>query len=139
MPAFVKYDVEPHEVLMQKEARRILPGHVPEVLSYDPATKTLIMQGINGMSLSDFYGESASAVPEKLWQEVRRLVSVLLDNGVVYKDITGYNFILEEETDKVYIIDFEHAAFLWARSPLPTFVKDFVSGASGVRWNPEFA
>lgn len=146
MPAFVKYDVELHEVMMQKEAYRIMPDHVPEVISYDPATKTLVMQGIHGYSLADFYGESASAVPEKLWHEVRRLVSVLLKNGLIYKDITGYNFILEEETEKVYIIDFEHAAFVSPALPPrsappqpPAFVKDFVSGASGVRWNPEFA
>lgn len=135
---FIKNDVEPHEVLMQERARSILPDHVPDILSYDPATKVLRMQAIQGSSLADFYGEQATAVPPKLWTEVRRLVSVLLQNGMIYRDITGYNFIMEEKTGKIYIIDFEHAKAT-SNTKVPSFVQEFVSGAGGVYWNPDFA
>jgi len=138
-PVFVKHGVEPHEVAMQQAARHILPGHVPDVLSYDAATKTLRMEAVDGMSLADFYGEDAAAVPPALWPAVRRLVAALLEGGLAYPDITGYNFMLDKATEQLYVIDFEHASPVAAAAEAPPFVRDFASGAAGARWNPDFA
>ena len=42
------------------------------------------MELINGMSVSDFYGEDAIHVPDSVWAQAQSLVAELYKNGLVY-------------------------------------------------------
>lgn len=54
----------------------------------------------------------------------------LYNHGIVYPDITGYNFI--ESQGKIWIIDFEHAY------TVDPFVIQFIR-ERGETWNPQLA
>ena len=88
------------------------------------------MERIEGMTLADFYGDD---IPEFAWKEVRRIVGLLLQNGIQYVDITPYNFMIEEKTEKIYVIDYGHAK----KFNVNWFLMDFLGGSN--KWNPDFA
>jgi tRNA A-37 threonylcarbamoyl transferase component Bud32 len=104
----------------------------PKILAYDRDTKVMIMENVNYMSVSDYYGEKDTDISEELFQKIRKIIKTLYENNIVYPDITGYNFI--EYNKRVWIIDFEHSNF----KPLLTddFVVKFINGAN--KWNPRF-
>jgi hypothetical protein len=144
---FVKEGVFEHEAEMQRRAARLLPANVPRVVRYEKALKRMKMDLVRGETLIDMYGACAD-IPEWIWTEVRRLVMVLYEAGIVYSDVTGYNFMIEPESGKIWMIDFEHCT---ARAPGPFtdgderaegeswFVREFLSGDSGNVWNEDFA
>ena len=93
------------------------------------------MKKINGANLVERYGTHADAIPHAIWAQVHQLVTDLKTGGVYYPDIDARNFMQEHGTDKVYIIDFEHA--------YPHEYVDFVQGFVGdagdnPHWNEEF-
>ncbi len=90
----------------------------------------IVMERIEGMTLADFYGDD---IPEFAWKEVRRIVGLLLQNGIQYVDITPYNFMIEEKTEKIYVIDYGHAK----KFSVNWFLMDFLGGSN--KWNPDFA
>ncbi len=113
---------------------------VPRFVGYDPFNKTLTMQRIQGMNVSDFYGESFSNVPQSVVSEARSIIRTLYENNrIVYPDITGYNFILEKGTEKIWLIDFEHCIFRdsCTSNEHIKFVEEFIGGKNS--WNPYFA
>jgi tRNA A-37 threonylcarbamoyl transferase component Bud32 len=105
----------------------------PKLISYNFIKKELVMEKIEGMSVSDMYGEESNKVPIKIFNKIRQIIKKLYDNDIIYNDITGYNFMLSE--NKIYIIDFEHALY---KSDISDnkFVLDFINGLN--EWNPEF-
>ena len=131
---FVKAGVAEHEVAMH---RRALAGGIPapEILSWDPAMSELTMSQLPGMSVSDFYGEEAEAVPARVFAKVRELVVRLVDGaGLDYPDLTGYNIMVDG--DRMWIVDFEHARPVTGRPDCCAFVRGFLGGRDG--WNLEF-
>ena len=144
----VKEGVTKHEAEMQRRAARLLPANVPRVVRYEKALKRMRMELVRGDTLADMFGDVADDIPEEIWTEVRRLVMVLYEAGIVYSDVTGYNFMIEPESGKIWMIDFEHCT---ARAPGPFtngderaegeswFVREFLSGDSGNVWNEDFA
>ena len=106
---YTKEGVEYHEYEMHKYVYDLDILNVPKIIDYNRATKTMVMERINGLSLSDFYGEEARAVPEEMFEEARDIIKTLVLYNIEYPDITGYNFILDEKEEEVWIIDFEHA------------------------------
>ena len=68
-----------------------------------------------------------------MFSNIRNIIQTLYDHDVLYIDITGYNFI--ENDNKLWIIDFEHATYNHPRKTDP-FVEKFLEGHNG--WNPEF-
>lgn len=90
----------------------------------------IVMDSINGMTLGDFFGPD---IPPRVWAEVRRIVSTLLQNGIQYVDITPHNFLIEADTERIYVIDYGHAS----RIHLDWFLEDFLNGHT--RWNPDYA
>lgn len=86
------------------------------------------------MCVADFYGEEWPAVPPHIMTYIRRIIKVLYDNHIMYPDITGYNFIVDDD-DEVWIIDFEHCYFEYDDSN-QTFVNEFINGIQS--WNPDF-
>ena len=147
----VKCGVTEHEAAMQRRAAKLLPEHVPRVLRYEKARRRMKMSLVGGCTLAYMYGNDCSEIPAWVWAECRRLVRTLYEGGVVYPDITSYNFMIEPETGKIWIVDFEHCT---TREPGPFaaaggdgarapgeqwFVREFLSGDSGDVWNEDFA
>ena len=72
-------------------------------------------------------------ISKKIFNEIRDIVKNLYDNGVIYPDITGYNFI--EWDNKIWIFDFGDAYFKEGNID-SLFVNKFILGHNG--WNPDF-
>jgi tRNA A-37 threonylcarbamoyl transferase component Bud32 len=106
--------------------------NVPKIIDYDKKTKVMKMEKVGIMNISDFYGAGAKDISDDLFQRIRSIIQTLYDNNILYIDITGYNFI--ENDNKLWIIDFEHAKYNPKRKNY--FVERFLAGAN--EWNPEF-
>ena len=81
------------------------------------------MVRVGMMSVSDYYGETADQVDEELFSKIRKIIQTLYDHDILYIDITGYNFI--ENNNKLWIIDFEHATYNHPRKR-DEFVEKFL-------------
>ena len=123
-----------HEYIYQLSKDPISRGilHVPEIIHYDIAEKTLIMEDIGFMNLADFYGEDESNIEAPLFARIREIIKFLYNNHVVYPDITGYNFI--EKDSKLWLIDFGDADF--KTHAKDTFVERFIRDEKYNKWNP---
>jgi tRNA A-37 threonylcarbamoyl transferase component Bud32 len=106
--------------------------NVPNIIDYNRKTKVMKMEKVGIMNISDFYGDGAKDISDDLFQRIRSIIQTLYDNNILYIDITGYNFI--ENDDKLWIIDFEHAKYNPKRKN--QFVERFLAGAN--EWNPAF-
>ena len=129
---YIKKDVSLKEYEMHKHVHLLGIVNTPKILAYDRDTKVMVMEKVNYMNVSDFYGEKETDITPDLFKKIRTIIKTLYDNNIVYPDITGYNFI-EFET-RIWIIDFEHSNF----KPLLTddFVVKFMNGLN--KWNPRF-
>ena len=107
--------------------------NMPKPIDYNESTNTFTMQRIPEMNISDMYGESSKKISKKIFNEIRDIVKNLYDNGVIYPDITGYNFI--EWDNKIWIFDFGDAYFKEGNID-SLFVNKFILGHNG--WNPDF-
>ncbi len=138
---FVKHDVGLGEYNMHNYVLNVLAKsgiylNVPRIISYDRGSGTMTMERIRGMSVADFYGEDISSVPEHVLQQIRYIICKLWNNNIIYPDITGYNFIQDEDED-IWLIDFEHSYFFYDEFGLDPFVREFIGGLNS--WNPDFA
>ena len=129
---YVKKEVSLKEYEMHKHIYLLGIVNVPKIIEYNVETKTMVMEKINYMNVSDYYGETEKNITPALFEKIRKIIKTLYDNNIVYPDITGYNFI--EYGDKIWIIDFEHSNF----KPLlkDDFVIKFINGLN--KWNPRF-
>lgn len=130
----VKFFIAPgtKDISYHKVANTILPENTPKIIDYyvEGDLVYFLMERINGMSLADFYGTNPKKIPMRIWDKVRFLVNILYQNGINYIDITGYNFIMDEN-EKIYIIDFEHCSH-----KKNYFLEEFLNGLN--KWNPDF-
>ncbi len=109
---FVKNNVDKHENVMHKYIYNLkIDGiNIPRPVMYKKTTRQFVMEKIDGMSVSDMYGDSIEDVPDVVFEQLREIMIKLVDNGIKYPDFTGYNFMLDNKVpDKIWIIDFEHA------------------------------
>ena len=102
------------------------------------------MESVNGACLADIYTDDPKKVPDFVWAEIHRILAVLYEvEGIEYVDITSYNFMLETETNKVWIIDFGDAYYSNVvkteeeRKPINWFLREVLDGEKS--WNPDFA
>ena len=105
---YVKENVDLHEFNMQTYVYNLSIVSVPEVLYYCKETRTMAMARVDGMNISDMYGEDATMVPDNVFKSISTIIKKLVDHGIEYPDLTGYNFV-EDADGKVWIIDFEHS------------------------------
>lgn len=148
------YNINQHpNLLMKKTTQKELNNHykaleilqnqnIPNIVFTMSIDKNvyIVMEKINGMSISDMYGENPLDVPANIFTQIRQILQNLKDNNLDYIDITGYNFMIDQD-ENVYIIDFEHCI---DRS-IDTNINDgkscylniFLSGIND--WDPEFA
>ena len=129
---YIKKDVSLKEYEMHKHVHSLGIVNTPKILAYDRDTKVMIMEKVNYMNVSDYYGEKETDISPELFKKIRQIIQTLYDNNIVYPDITGYNFI--EFDKRIWIIDFEHSNF----KPLlqDNFVVKFINGLN--KWNPRF-
>lgn len=131
---YTKINVELHEYNMHNYIQHLNILSVPKIINYNRQSKTMQMEKIQGMTLSDFYGEDFSAIPNNVINQIKNIIKILKAHNIIYPDITGYNFI--ELNNVVWIIDFEHAYFGFNPSQSDPFVDEFLHGTNS--WNPEF-
>jgi tRNA A-37 threonylcarbamoyl transferase component Bud32 len=130
---YTKENVSLCEYKIHKYVYNLKIVNIPKIKSYNRKTKQLKMVRVGTMNLSDYYGETAEHIGDELFSRIRNIIQTLYDNDILYIDITGYNFI--ENDNKLWIIDFEHATYNHPRKP-DEFVEKFLEGHNG--WNPEF-
>ena len=137
-----KPNVSYEEYKMHQYVYNLNIVNVPRVILYDKLKYELTMEKIEGSNLSDFYGEKSSNISAKLFYKVRKIVKKLYDNNIIYPDITGYNFI-QDNDGHIWIIDFEHSKFRFYKNEHDNeleykedFVDKFINGLN--KWNPEF-
>jgi tRNA A-37 threonylcarbamoyl transferase component Bud32 len=130
---YTKENVSLTEYKIHKYVYNLHIVNIPKIKSYNKETKQMKMVKVGTMNISDYYGESAENIGDDLFTKIRNMIQKLYDHDILYVDITGYNFI--ENDNKLWIIDFEHATYNY---PMKTdeFVEKFLKGHNG--WNPEF-
>lgn len=130
---YTKENVSLMEYKLHKYVYDLHIVNIPKIKSYNKETKQMKMVRVGTMSISDYYGESAENISDELFSKIRNMIQTLYDHDVLYVDITGYNFI--ENDNKLWIIDFEHASYNYPRKT-DEFVEQFLDGHNS--WNPEF-
>jgi RIO-like serine/threonine protein kinase len=133
---FTKVVASPLEIELQDIASEY--GFAPRNQHIDG--DVVQMDRINGVCLADIFTDDPEKVPEWIWEEIHRILAVLFEReGIEYIDITAYNFVLEIDTDKVWIIDFGHAYYTNSTDGVAEnwFLRDVLDGEKS--WNPDFA
>ncbi len=96
------------------------------------------MQKIDGQTLANIFGDDPADIPDWVWDEMRRIVTLLYtEEGIEYIDITPYNFMLDAH-DKIWIIDFGHAYYTDISKPINWFLTEFIYDEVK-SFNPDFA
>ena len=74
-----------------------------------------------------------------IFEQIRHIINTLKNNKLDYIDITGYNFIIDED-HKIHIIDFEHSIDRTIHTNINDgqswFLNTFLDGIN--IWNPDF-
>ena len=130
---YTKENVSLCEYKIHKYVYNLNIVNIPRIKSYNKKTKQMKMVRVGTMSVSDYYGETGEHIADELFARIRNIIQTLYDHDILYIDITGYNFI--ENDNKLWIIDFEHATYNHPRKT-DVFVEKFLEGHNG--WNPEF-
>jgi len=94
----------------------------------------MVMANIHGMNISDMYGDDVADVPDKVFRKLRQIMKHLKDHEILYPDFTGYNFILDTNQERIWVIDFGDASFCTEIDD--PFVLSICEGEK--QWNSEF-
>ena len=136
---YVKHNVNHKEYFMQKYVYQLDIVNIPEIIEYNEDTKIMVMKKvgkyIGNNNLSDAYGENAADIPKEVFDQVVKIVRNLVLHHTEYPDLTGYNFI-EDEDGKVWIIDFEHSSLMTTNQVKNIHIQNICNGYT--EWNPEF-
>lgn len=130
----IEEDAE-NEIELQKIADKY--NFVPKIVntSFEEERCVIEMEDLEASNLSDIYGENIEDIPEHVWNSIRIILKILLEEeGIEYVDITPYNFM--EKDGKVYIIDFGHAYYTDLVDVNP-FLNDVLYNDLK-SWNPDF-
>ena len=137
MELFTKQNVKPLEIELQRLVAEKYQFS-PQILSVEG--ETVIMEKINGSSLFELYGDNPQHVPGWIWDEIHRILAILYEReGIEYIDITSFNFMVNLDSKRVYVIDFGHAFYTIAgkdERPSNWFLKEALNGAK--EFNPDF-
>lgn len=110
-------------------------GFSPKVISVTKIDDAcfITMEDLEAECLADVYGEDEKDIPKWIWNEIRSMVTALMDQeGIEYVDITPYNFI--EKDNRIYMIDFGDARYT---EGCPNwFLTEFLDGENS--WNPDY-
>lgn len=122
-----------NEIKLHKMAEKLVA--CPKIIDHyiEDDIGYFLMERINGDSVYDCYGDDPNKVPGKVWAQIDSIIRKLFNNNIHYIDITSYNFIIEKNTEKIFIIDFGDAY----ECKINWFLMDFIEGE--ISWNPDFA
>ena len=110
--------------------------NVPKIINYDKENKIMTMEKIDGMNVSDMYGEKADNVPDEIFEIIVNIIKTLKKQDIEYPDITGYNFIEDKNIyGKIWIIDFEHAKI--NKNITNPHINSICNNVK--KWNPDFS
>ena len=148
----VKRNVSNNEFKIQKRVSEMQHPHIrtPKIISYvrgpypmpydlscwrpilsgEKRSNIMIMERVNGRDLATIHGSGDGETPIDVYERCRNIIVTLRDEGIIYPDITSYNFILDDDNN-LWIIDFGHA------HEISWFIGDFINGHNG--WNPDMA
>lgn len=132
MKYYYKKNVSIHEYKMHQLISNLNIVKTPKIYNYDKKTKILKLQYLNELDISNKYGDNINNVHSDYINQIRHIILKLYQYGIIYNDITGYNFI--EKKENVWIIDFEHCQYLPKKCS--KFVEEFIDGKNN--WNPLF-
>jgi len=132
---YVKQDVNHREYFMQKYVYNLGIVKIPEIIEYNEESKIMVMKKVGNSNLSDNYGEDAMDVPDELFTQVVKIVRNLVLHNIEYPDLTGYNFV-EDNEGKVWIIDFGHSSLMSTKQIDNIHIQNICNGYK--KWNPEF-
>lgn len=107
----VKENVYTKEYRIYKYLNNMDLKFIPKLYSYDKEKKILKTQRINGLTIADLYGEDFCKVPKEIVKQIRKIIRYLYNIGIIYPDITGYNFI-QDKQKRIWILDFEHSFYI---------------------------
>lgn len=132
---YIKHNVTHKEYFMQQYVYQLDIVNIPEIIEYNDKTKTMVMKKVGNHNLSDHYGENAEDISNELFTQVIKIVRTLVLHGIKYPDLTGYNFV-EDNNGKIWIIDFEHSSLMSTKHLDNIHIQNICNGYK--KWNPEF-
>lgn len=135
--------VDENEMKMHQKIQKILPDLSPKiydirVLQINGIEKfEITMEKLPGDTIANYFGEENGKLPEYLWEQIRNIIKTLLDNGIEYIDVTSYNFIYDDISDIVRIIDFgSNGVFNKTERTIENwYLEELLNGLS--EWNPD--
>ena len=132
---YIKYQVSDKEHFIQQYVYQLNIVNVPKIIYYDEESKIMIMKKVEGMNLSDQYGDDATDIPNEIFEQVVKIVRNLVLHNIEYPDLTGYNFV-EDNDGKVWIIDFGHSHLTTSTLINNIHIQNICNGDK--TWNPDF-
>ena len=130
----IKQNVSYEEYKMHTYVYNLFIVNIPRIYKYNKEESTMKMQRIHGDCVANIYGEEIENVPEGIKQQISDILTQLTHHNIEYPDITGYNFIVDNN-EIVWIIDFEHACH--KKNITNKFILD--SCINITQWNEDFA
>lgn len=121
------------EHLLHLKAQECVPTAKLRNVVHEGEGGYICMERIKGNTIYELYGDQPKDVPSSIWKQIHSIVAILFSNDIHYIDITPYNFMVEESTGKVYVIDFGDAYICRVN----WFLKEFLEGERS--WNIDFA
>ena len=149
--SYTKPNVSHQEYRIYKYLANAKFPYIPKLYSYDKVNNLLRTQRINGCCVADYYGDCYKDLPTDIKKAIKEIITDLYSRGIIYPDITGYNFIRDYK-NKIWIVDFEHSfcvnnykqGFIEDDSDILDYKEhiQFVKGFcfhNNNNWNPYFA
>ena len=129
---YKKKNVSLHEWKMHDFVHSLNIVNTPKIIRYNKQKQLLTLPYLGCNTIANLYGDEDKDTPIEVFEEIRKIIKELYKYGIIYPDITGYNFIQGQK--RIWIIDFEHAEYMPDKSN--EFVEKFIDGYNG--WNPDF-
>ncbi len=89
--------------LLEKATKVIF---TPRVIEVDEKNSKIIMEFVKGKRLSDYLNNFSLSKQLGTMREIGMLTGILHANDIIHGDLTTSNMILNEETGRVFFIDF---------------------------------
>ena len=71
---YVKTDVSLKEYEMHKHVYSLGIVNTPKIFAYDRDTKIMVMEKINNINVSDFYGDTETDITTELFKKIRKII-----------------------------------------------------------------
>ena len=79
---YIKYQVSDKEHFIQQYVYQLNIVNVPKIIYYDEESKIMIMKKVEGMNLSDQYGDDATDIPNEIFEQVVKIVRNLVLHNI---------------------------------------------------------